>query len=79
MLELMLRLEIFRQSLRKRILPIVGDNSYHLIGSVLALIFAAGSFGTALPASGFSFVAFLITGVLSILTIVLLPIGLILL
>ena len=79
MLELMLWLECRRQRLRKSILPFFGDNDYHMVGSVLALIFAAGSLGAALPASGFSYVTFLITGVISMLTIVLWPLGLILL
>lgn len=79
MLELMLRLEVFRQRVRRSVLPMGRNNDYHLIGSVLALIFAAGSLGTALPSSGVSYVAFLVTGVLSMLTIVLWPIGLILL
>ena len=79
MLELMLQLESIRERLRKKILPTVSSNDYHLIGAVLGLIFTAGSLGTALPASGVSFVIFLVTGVIAVLTIVLLPIGLILL
>jgi hypothetical protein len=79
MLEMMLWLECLRQHLRKKLLPTIGDNSYHFVGTVLALIFATGSLGVALPASGFSFVTFLVTGIIAILTIVLLPIGLILL
>jgi hypothetical protein len=86
MLELMLQLEVTRQRLRKKILPVVGNNDYHLIGTVLALLFASGTLGTAfvaapvaIPAGGASFVIFLVTGIIAILTIVLLPIGLILL
>jgi hypothetical protein len=79
MLELMVWLECARQRLRKKMLPVIGDNSYHLIGSVLALMFAAGSLGTAIPSAGASYVVFLVTGVLAILTIVLWPIGIILL
>jgi hypothetical protein len=79
MLEFMMWLECKRQRLRKKMLPVLSDNSYHLIGSVLALLFAAGSLGTAIPSAGVSYVAFLVTGVLAILTIVLWPIGLVLL
>jgi hypothetical protein len=86
MTNVMLRLESFREGLWKRMLPIVGNNDYHLIGTVLALVFASGTLGTAfvatpvtLPAGGASFVVFLVTGVLAILTIVLFPLGLILL
>jgi len=86
MLDLMLRLEFFRERLGKMMLPIVGDNNYHLLGSVLALIFAGGTLGTAfvatpatLPVGVFSFVAFFIAGLLAILTLVLLPLGLLLL
>ena len=79
MLELMLWLECRRQRLRKSILPFFGDNNYHMVGSVLALIFAAGSLGSALPASGVSFVTFWVAGIIALLTIVLWPIGLILL
>ena len=86
MLELMLRFEFFRESLRKRMLPIVGDNNYHLIGTVLALVFASGTIGTAfvatpvtLPVGGVSFVAFFVAGIVAILTIVLWPLGLLLL
>jgi len=86
MLELMLQLELIRERIRKKILPMVGSNGYNLIGTVLALIFASGTLGTAfvtspvsIPAGGASFVIFLVTGIIAILTIVLLPIGLILL
>lgn len=85
MLELMSRVEFFGERLRKVVLPILGrNNDYHLIGTVLALIFASGTLGTAfvstpvtIPAGGLSFMVFLVAGVLSILTIVLLPLGLI--
>ena len=86
MLELMFRLESLRASLRAKMLPAVNDKNYHLLGSILALIFASGSLATgivgaplAIPAGGFSFVAFLVAGLVSILTIVLLPIGFLLL
>jgi hypothetical protein len=86
MLVLMFRLEFLRDGLKKRMLSIISDNNYHLVGAALALIFASGTLGTAfvatpvtLPIGGLSFVTFLVTGVLAILTIVLWPIGLILL
>jgi hypothetical protein len=86
MLELMLQLELIREKLRKKMLPTVGGNHYHFIGTVLALIFASGTLGTAfvstpvtIPASGLSFVVFWAAGILAILTIVLWPLGLILL
>jgi hypothetical protein len=85
MLELMLHLEFLRQRLAKGMLPIVGDNSYHLAGSILALVFAGGTLGTAflgapatVPIGGLSFVALLASGLVSILTIVLFPVGLLL-
>jgi len=43
MLELMLQLESFRQKLRKRILPMVSSNDYHLVSTMLALIFSSGT------------------------------------
>jgi hypothetical protein len=83
MLELMLQLELIREKLRRKMLSMVGGNHYYFIGTVLALIFAGGALGTAfvsspvtLPASGFSFVVFWVTGILAILTIVLWPLGL---
>ena len=82
----MVQLELIRENVRRKILLIVSSNDYHLIGTVLVLVFASGTLGTAfvsapvsLPAGGASFVIFLVTGVIAILTIVLLPIGLILL
>ena len=86
MLELILQLELYRERMRKKILPVVDSNGYNLIGTVLALIFASGTVGTAfvaspvsIPAGGASFVIFLVSGVIAILTIVLFPIGMILL
>jgi len=86
MLELMLKWESIRLRLADKIISGVGTNSYHLIGTVLALVFASGTLGTAfvsspvsLPAGGATFVIFLVSGVIAILTVVLLPIGLILL
>lgn len=83
---LIVRLELMRQSLREKMLPTVGSNDYHLLSGVLALIFAGGTLatgfattGATLPLGGFSFVATFITGLLAILTIVLLPVGLLLL
>jgi hypothetical protein len=86
MLEVMIQLELIRGRIRKWMLPNVGSNDYHLVGSILALIFASGTLGSAFvslpatgPIGGFSVIVVYITGVLAILTIVLWPIGLILL
>jgi hypothetical protein len=86
MLELMLRLEVLRQRVGKGILTMGSSNGYHFIGTILALVFASGTLGTAfvatpvsVPAGGASFVIFYVTGILAILTIVLWPLGLLLL
>jgi len=85
MLELMLQLESFRQRLRKRILPMVSSNDYHLVSTMLALIFSSGTLLTgftiapvSLPGIDFSFITF-VTGILAILTIILWPFGVVLL
>jgi len=84
--ELMLQLELTREKLGRKMLSMLGSNNYHFIGTILALLFASGALGTAfisspvtLPASGLSFVVFWVAGILAILTIVLWPLGLILL
>jgi len=86
MLEWMLQLELTRGKLGREMLSVVRGNNYHFVGTFLALIFASGTLGTAfvssavtLPVGGVSFVALWITGILSLLTIVLWPLGLILL
>lgn len=86
MLEIMLQLELIRERLRNKILPIVGSNDYHMVSGVLAVIFAGGTTAAGLlplpvtlPVGGFVIVITLIMGVLAMLTIILLPIGLILL
>ncbi len=86
MWELMLKLESIRLALREKLLPNIGSNDYHIIGAVIALIMASGTLVTgligapiAVPAGGIALVSFLITGVLGILTIVLLPVGFVLL
>lgn len=85
-MELMVQLELIQERLRKKVLPIRGSNDYHLVGAILALVFGSGALGTvfvaapvSLPAAGASFVIFAVAGVIAILTIVLLPLGLILL
>ena len=86
MLELMLQLELTKEKLGRRMLSMVGGNHYHFVGTFLALIFAGGTLGTAfttaavtIPVGGVSFVAFWVAGILAILTIVLWPLGLMLL
>jgi hypothetical protein len=86
MVEWMLQLELTREKLGKKMLSIVGGNHYHFVGTVLALIFASGTLGTAfvsapatVPVGGFLLVAFWAAGIVTILTIVLAPLGLILL
>jgi len=86
MAELVFQLELSREKLGRKMLSMVGGNHYHLVGTVLALIFASGTLGTAfvssavtLPTAGVSLVAFWVSGVLAILTIVLWPLGLLLL
>ena len=85
MLGLMLQLESFRQRLRKRILPMIGSNDYHLVGTVLALILSSGTLITgftiapvSLPGIEFSFLTF-VTGIIAILSVILWPVGLVLL
>lgn len=85
-MELILQVELVRESLRRKMLRMVSSNGYHFIGAVLALIFAGGTVGTAfvslpisLPIGGYAYVVFVVTGILSVLTVVLLPLGLVLL
>ena len=85
MLGLMLQLESFRQRLRKRILPRFSSNDYHLVSTVLALILSSGTLLTgftiapvSLPGIDFSFITF-VAGLLAILSVVLWPVGLVLL
>ena len=85
MLELMLQLESFRQRLRNKILPRFSCNDYHLVGTVLALIFSSGTLITgftlapvSLPGIEFSLVTFVV-GIMAILSIILWPVGLVLL
>ena len=85
MLELMLRLELSREKLRKKILPMASNNNYHIAGAFLALIFSTGTLVTgftitavSLPSFDFSLVVF-VAGLLAILSVVLFPVGIILL
>ncbi len=85
MLELILKLEQIRESLREKLLPKVSSNDYHLISSVIALILSSGTLVTGFtvttvsaPGFAFSLVVFMV-GILAILSIVLWPIGVILL
>jgi hypothetical protein len=86
MLELMVQVELTREELVRKPLSTVGGSHCYLLGSVLALILASGTLTTAfvatpvaLPVSGFSLVAFWAAGIIAILTIVLWPLGLLLL
>ncbi len=85
MLELMLQLESIRNRLKDNILPTVSSNDYHLVSTILALIFSAGTLVTgftiatvSVPFVEFSLVAFVV-GILAVLSIILLPVGIIIL
>jgi hypothetical protein len=85
MLEFILQLEFFRLRLRKRLLPRFSSNDYHLVSTVLALILSSGTLLTgftiapvSLPGIDFSFITF-VAGLLAILSVVLWPVGLVLL
>lgn len=86
MWELTIKLLLLRDSLRRKMLYKIGSNDYQAVAAILALVFAGGTFVTGfaaspitLPVGGYASVVALITGVLSVLTIVLLPLGLVLL